>query len=81
MGLTLESVYSDYHKSLSERLVNNELEQRISLVPRKRKIFNKITIVVRGGLPVEIHKTSETGREVHLSIATRNAANSTYVSE
>ena len=66
MGLTLESVYSDYHKSLSERLINNELEQRISLVPRKRKIFNKITIVVRGGLPVEIHKTSETGREVHL---------------
>ena len=66
MGLPFETVYSDYHKSVTERLVNNELEQRISLVPRKRKIFNKISIVIRKGLPVEIHKTSETGREIHL---------------
>jgi hypothetical protein len=66
IGLPFEKVYSDYHKSVTERIVNNEVEKRISLVPRKRKIFNKITIVVRGGLPVEIHKTSEAGREVHL---------------
>lgn len=66
MGLPFEKVYRDYHKSVTERLVNNELEQRLILVPKKRKLFNRITIIVREGLPREILKSSETGRSVHL---------------
>jgi hypothetical protein len=66
LGLRLADNYRDYYKSVGRRDVNNKIETRIEMVPRSKKLFSKIVLKLRDGLPYEMVKTSDAGQVINV---------------
>lgn len=66
IGLRLADVYADYYKKVSKREVNNKIETRIEMTPRKKKLFSKIVLKLRDGLPYEEIKSRDSGVDLHI---------------
>lgn len=63
IGTTFTFIYRDYYKTLKKREVNNKIEYRVALNPKRQKIWAQIVMKIRDHLPVELIKTDHKGRD------------------
>ena len=61
IGAPNAAIYRDYVKRVRTREVNNKVETRIVMTPKRKKLNRQVVMVIRGGVPVQVEKSRPDG--------------------
>lgn len=69
IGRPYVEIYKSYYKSVSRREVNNKIETRVEMVPQTKRVWTKIVLKFRDGIPYEEVRTTAEGRTISVFLA------------
>lgn len=69
IGRPYVEIYKNYYKSVSRREVNNKIETRVEMVPQTKRVWTKIVLKFRDGIPYEEVRTTAEGRTINVFLA------------